>query len=137
MSMYLLGSSLGDSTNLSLKPIKTAAFSSNFPCFVFQPHAFSLVFALAGRNNGSSLSKCQAAFSVDNKPSTFESEIYPLHKPALRARAILFLPTAHRPKGRASETGSDSCRSKANSKSHERNPFRFAYFLQIIQPLFL
>ncbi len=67
--------------------------------------------------------KCQAAFSVGNKLSAFESEIHLLNKfAALRARGILLLCMAHCPPERAFETGSGSCRSKADSKSHARNP---------------
>ena len=51
-----------------------------------------------------------------------QSEIHPLHKAALRARSISFLCMAYCPKRRASETGSGSCRSKADSRSHARNP---------------
>ncbi len=66
--------------------------------------------------------KCQTAFSVGNKPSALESEIHPSHKPAFRARGITLLHMEYRPKRRASETGSGSCRSKADSRSYARNP---------------
>ncbi len=68
------------------------------------------------------LSEYKISFSASNKLSAFESEINLLHKAVLRARGISLLHMAHRPKGRASEIGLGSCRGKADSRNHERNP---------------
>ncbi len=73
-------------SGLSIKPSENAVFSGRFACFVFQHYVFSLVFALASRNKGNFISKCQTSFSAGNKLSAFESEIHPLHKVALGAR---------------------------------------------------
>lgn len=123
-------------SDLFVKPSKNSIFSKHYACLTLKPYVSALVFALTSRNKGKFLFSAdyliqQSCRSALRFPCSVSVNVHRGTDVGVSEKLLHILwrcsvgkQIACKWKGRASETGSDSCRSRADSSHAERNPLR-------------